>query len=202
MSQELARHPVGNFFIKRALQVRLIYRITIAVLIATLVCACTLFLVYYFTYNSILLYIMDIKGNLTKETIVDILVPSLIISSLVNILMAIFVGLYASRKYAVPIYKIEQWVRHLLEGRISAQIQFREKEELRDLSHNCNMLTDQLQQKFTAIAAHLDALEAAQKQNKHIAAIAAILGSVDYKNDPIKIETAILKHVRPGEQKS
>lgn len=141
MTEQFHRKPLSNFFIKRSLQIRLIIKIVIAALLATIICSCTLLIVYYLRYNSVLLYTMDQLTNLNKENIIFIILPSLLISSLVNFIVAVCLGLYASRKYAVPIYKLEQWARMIRQGKISAQIRFREREEMKELSDDCNELT-------------------------------------------------------------
>ena len=103
MTEQFHRKPLSNFFIKRSLQIRLIIKIVIAALLATIICSCTLLIVYYLRYNSVLLYTMDQLTNLNKENIIFIILPSLLLSSLVNFIVAVCLGLYASRKYAVPI---------------------------------------------------------------------------------------------------
>src|SRR4030042_1578517 len=113
MKKKAIRKPVANFFIKRDLQIRLIKKIVAAVLISTVVCMATLLLTYLAKYKSAAFYRVTFNigasiGN--RENIISIIFPSLLISSIVNLFIAIGIGLYASRKYAVPIFKLEQWV--------------------------------------------------------------------------------------------
>lgn len=145
------RRPIGNFFIKRELQLRLIAKIVLTVLITTVICVASLLFVFYLRYKTILLYQMSIEGELSKEHIVDVLLPSLLISGIVNILLGIGVGLYASRKYAVPIYKLEQWAMLLKNGHLTAKLRFREKEEMKELSDHCNLLGEEMRSRFARV---------------------------------------------------
>ncbi len=145
------RRPIGNFFIKRELQLRLIAKIVLTVLITTVICVASLLFVFYLRYKTILLYQMSIEGELSKEHIVDVLLPSLLISGIVNILLGIGVGLYASRKYAVPIYKLEQWAMLLKNGHLTAKLRFREKEEMKELSDHCNLLGEEMRGRFARV---------------------------------------------------
>jgi nitrate/nitrite-specific signal transduction histidine kinase len=197
--QQVHRKYIGNFFIKRSLQIRLIVKIVVAALLATIICSCTLLLVYYLKYNSVLLYQMDQLTNLTKENIIFIILPSLLISSLVNFFIAVCLGLYASRKYAVPIYKLEQWARMIRQGKISAKIQFREREEMKELSDDCNNLTSDLREKFIQIKKQALMLKEKTKDSEEIQKIENVLSSLQLEAETIEIHTSTLRVA--GEEK-
>jgi hypothetical protein len=191
--QQVHRRYIGNFFIKRSLQIRLIMKIVIAAILATIICSCTLLLVYYLKYNSVLLYQMDQLTNLTKENIIFIILPSLLISSFVNFIIAVCLGLYASRKYAVPIYKLEQWARMIRQGRISAKIQFREREEMKELSDDCNNLTKDLRDKFILIKQQTLLLKDKTKDSPEVQNIEKILATLQLEAETIEIHTSSLR---------
>jgi hypothetical protein len=191
--QEVRRQPFSTFFIKPSLQIRLIVKIVVAAIIATFTCSCTLLVVYYLKYDSVLLYQMDEFTNLTKENIVFIILPTLLISSLVNFVLAAALGLYASRKYAVPIYKLEQWAGMIRKGKISAQIQFRERSELKELSDDCNTLTGDLKEKFVTINKQVLLLKETMKDSVAIRKIEEVLSSLEFEVEPIKIHTTMFK---------
>jgi hypothetical protein len=191
--QKVRRKSIGTFFIKRSLQMRLILKIVVAAIIATFICSGTLLLVYYLKYDSVLLYQMDRFTNLTKENIVFIILPTLLISSLVNFVLAVCLGLYASRKYAVPIYKLEQWAGLIRQGKISAQIQFRERQELKELSDDCNTLANGLKEKFVAIKKQAQLLGEKMKDSPELRKIEDVLSTLEFEAEPIKIHTTIFK---------
>ena len=191
--QQVHRRYVGNFFIKRSLQIRLIVKIVVAAILATIICSCTLLVVYYLKYNSVLLYQMDQLTNLTKENIIFIILPSLLISSFVNFIIAVCLGLYASRKYAVPIYKLEQWARMIRQGKISAKIQFREREEMKELSDDCNNLTSDLREKFVMIKKQTMLLKDKTKDSEEIRKIEDVLSTLQLEAETIEIHTSTLR---------
>jgi signal transduction histidine kinase len=189
MENQFARKPVGNFFIKKPLQVRLILKIVVAVIVATFISSGTLLLVYYMTYKSVLLYQMDRLTNLTKENIIFIILPSLLLSAFVNFLMAVGIGLYASRKYAVPVYKLENWARLLRDGKITAKLQFREKEELKELADQCNSLSCELHAKLLEVQKHADALSETEHDGSQLKKIKDILATFELDAQTIEIHT-------------
>src|SRR5690554_3070038 len=135
MNQKTARKPIGNFFIKKSLQLRLVSKIVLAAIVSTLISSGSLLLVYYLKYQTVIVYQLDkYSQELTRDHLVYLILPTLLISSVVSLLVSLGVGLYSSRKYAVPIYKLEQWATLLSEGKMSVLLRFREKEEMRDLS--------------------------------------------------------------------
>jgi methyl-accepting chemotaxis protein len=192
MPANTGRKPIANFFIKKDLQLRLITKIVLAVLAATMVSALTLLGVYYLRYESVLLYQMDHLANLTKENIIAILLPTLLISGLVNIVVAFFIGLYASRKYAVPIYKLEQWSSLLNDGNLTAQLRFREKDEMRELTRRCNELSESLRQKFVTLKAGLKTLDEAHPQSEAIKELREIVDSMAVDTGTIEVHTTFV----------
>jgi len=159
MKQRVAgRKPVGNFFVKRELQMTVILRIVTAALVATIMSAATIVLVYYLQHRSVLLYQLHETGSLSRSSIFGLILPSLIISIVVNLILAVCIGLYASRKYAVPVYKLEQWAQLLRSGKLNVTLRFREQKRMRELSDQFNSLTGDLRDKFLEVkklVAHL-----------------------------------------------
>lgn len=146
------RKPIGNFFIKKELQLRLIVRIVTAALLSTLLSSASLILVYYVKYKTVIVYQLDkLTQELNREHIVFLILPTLLVSVIVSVIVAFGIGLYASRKYAVPIYKLEQWASLLIGGKLAAMLRFREKEEMKELSDKCNQLSKEMMDRFLQI---------------------------------------------------
>ena len=205
MTEEHIRKPISNFFIKKELQIRLIKKIVVAVLIATIVSVATLLLTYLVKYKSTVIYqvtfeMVESGGDedqssatiSNREKITSLILPSIIISGIINIVIAFFIGLYASRKYAVPIFKLEQWVKLLHEGRMNAQLRFREKEEMRELSSSCNKLAEELKNKFNQIEKLTKELKDMEKNPEVIKKIQDIIDTVEFKSETIEVHTSYL----------
>jgi len=193
MTGNFHRKPLGNFFIKKALQIRLIVKIVIAAIVATLISSGSLLLVYYVKYKSVLLYQMDQMTNLTKENIVFIILPSLLVSALASFIMALCIGLYSSRKYAVPIYKLEHWAKLLKEGKITAKIRFREKEEMKELADYCNELSSDLLKKLLELKKQTELIGSTEKNGEALKKIQEIIATFELNADTIEIHTTHYK---------
>jgi methyl-accepting chemotaxis protein len=189
MQQAFIRKPIGNFFIKKSLQMRLIAKIVGVVLFSTIVCVLSLLLIFYVRYKSSIFYHMDLDGNLTKQYIVSLLMPSLLVSAVVNILVGLGVGMYASRKYAVPIYKLEQWATLLLNGHLNAKLIFREKEEMKELSDHCNALSDTVRKRFAEIKKQVIAYKENKKPCEEIEAIEKTISDLELQTGLIDVTT-------------
>jgi len=190
MSSKAHRKPIGNFFIKRSLQLRLIKKISVAALLSTVASTISLILVYYLKYQTVIVYQLDkITQELNREHIVYLILPTLLVSALVSIIVAFGIGLYASRKYAVPIYKLEQWATLLRAGKIGATLRFREKEEMKELSDRCNQLATEYRNRFLELQKQVALL----KENSATTGVAEdlekILINLELDHAPIEVNT-------------
>jgi signal transduction histidine kinase len=180
MANAVVRKPVGNFFIKKSLQLGLIVKILTASIVSSLVAAGTLFLVYYQMYRSTAVYMFDHGTNaLSHESIAHLIVPTLGISTAVSLLLAFGIGLYASRKYAVPVFKIEQWASQLLSGKLTATLRFREREEMKELSNRCNELGTMFRETMLEIQKDVKALQAAGVKEPAVGRMAEMVGKME-----------------------
>ncbi|GBU22449.1 hypothetical protein R80B4_02358 [Fibrobacteres bacterium R8-0-B4] len=174
------RKPVGNFFIKRSLQLRLIINVMTVSIVSSIVSAGTLLIVYFYKYDTTVLYMFNELDNvLQRESIIRLILPTLIISSVVGLALAFGIGLYASRKYAVPVFKIEQWASQVLNGDITAVLRFREKEEMKDLSDKCNEMGTMFREIMAGIQKDVKALQTAGVRGPEVNAIAEKLGRLE-----------------------
>ncbi|MDO5575697.1 MAG: hypothetical protein Q4F84_01345 [Fibrobacter sp.] len=192
MSKKTARKPIGNFFIKKALQLQLISKIVIAALVSTLISSGSLLLVYYLKYQTVIIYQLDKHSQeLTRDHLVFLILPTLLVSSVVALLVALGVGLYSSRKYAVPVYKLEQWATLLINGKMSALLRFREKDEMKDLSTKCNQLTEKLKTKFSEISKISEIMKQSDPSSTAAKQIDSILSDIELESEPIEVKTQI-----------
>ncbi|MDR0330926.1 MAG: hypothetical protein LBH93_04365 [Chitinispirillales bacterium] len=189
-ANQTLRKPVGNFFIKKSLQMGLIIKILAAALVSSAISSGALLLVYYLKYNTIAVYIWNQdNNNLQKDHIIYLILPTLIISMVVGLLVAFGIGLYASRKFAVPVYKIEQWAGMILGGKMTAVLKFREEEEMKDLSQKCNELGSFVRETMIEIQKDVQAIQAAGVTNPKLSEIAEKLNKLELTNNPIEIHS-------------
>jgi len=190
MSSKINRKPIGNFFIKKALQLRLIKKIVAAALLSTLASSASLIAVYYIKYQTVIVYQLDkFTQELHREHIVYLILPTLLVSALVSVAVSCGIGLYASRKYAVPIYKLEQWASLLRSGKMSAMLRFREKEEMKELSDRCNLLAAELRNRFVDIGHQLGRLKKGEDCAQCATELEKALQNLDLSMNPIEVTT-------------
>jgi hypothetical protein len=190
MSGKMHRKPIGNFFIKKSLQIRLITKIVIAALLSTIVSSGSLILVYFLKYQTVIVYQLDkVTQDLNREHIIFLILPSLLVSALVSIFVSFCIGLYSSRKYAVPIYKLEQWATLLRSGKMSALLRFREKEEMKELSDRCNQLASEMRNRFLEIKKQADLLKENDATKGVAVDLEKVLENLDLTMDPIEVTT-------------
>lgn len=196
MPTKVSRKPIGNFFIKKQLQVRLITKIVMAVLLSTLIFAGVLAVTYHFTYRDAAFYQVTLSRTEPeigdRLNIIAIILPSLLISAVVNIVIAFGVGLYASRKYAVPIYKLEQWSNLLRQGRLSAKLLFREKQEMEDLINGCNEFTEELRDRLLKVKRAAHALQKRDPDSQELRTVVGILDTLELESQPIEVHTSFM----------
>jgi hypothetical protein len=193
MSSSAMRRPLGNFFIKRSLQIRLILKVVLAVLISTIVSSFSLIFVYFIKYNTVIVYFLEkLTQELTREHIIFLILPTLVISFVVNIFVAIGIGMYASRKYAVPIYKLEQWATLLCEGKLTVTLRFREKEEMRELSEKCNQFATHLSERFQTMKKQVETLKEKGVPESDLKVLQDILNEVETEK-PIEVNTTFMR---------
>jgi hypothetical protein len=195
MNTKFHRKPIANFFVKKPLQVQMIFNIVTVVLLTTILSFASMVVIYILRYNTTLVYQLDkvTLGLSRTDNIVYLILPTLLFSALVNLLLAFGIGFYASRKYAIPIYKLEQWCTLLLKGKLTAMLLFREKEEFKDLSSKCNELTNLFRDRFTSIKHEVAKLKQENPDSPSVKKIEQAIEGFDLSTDPIELNTGYFK---------
>jgi methyl-accepting chemotaxis protein len=145
------RRPIKNFFVKKELQLGYIRKIVSIVILTAAISIIVLAGVYYYKSGSGYFYFVskDLMGDLIRQSILQTILPSLIIAEIISVIMGVLIGLVSSRKFAIPVYKIENWTDELMKGNYKSRIIFREKDEFETLCSRCNSLSERLQSQFT-----------------------------------------------------
>lgn len=161
MNDKNARQPIRHFFIKKPMQYKIIGEVLLAVFLTALLTTVAVSLIYNVKSRDGSFYYMsnDTKQDLELKNILEMVLPSVIGAQVISMLIGLGIGLFSSRKIAVPIYKFEKWVTNLKTGNLLTRIEFREKEDMEDLTHECNMLVDFYRDKFVQINDALKKLE-------------------------------------------
>jgi methyl-accepting chemotaxis protein len=161
MTQKNVRHPVRHFFIKKSMQYKIIAEILFVVLLTAIITTVSLSFMYNSKSKNGSFYYMsnDSKQDLELKNVIEVILPSVVGAQLFSIVVGLGIGLFSSRKMAVPIYKFEKWVFQLKNGNLNTKLSFRENEEMKDLTLQCNALAEYYRDVFKEIDNAVAALE-------------------------------------------
>jgi len=98
----------------------------------------------------------NITEDLKLKSILGIVLPPVIAAELVAVLFAFGIGLFSSRKIAVPVYKIEKWATRLKNGKLNTTLAFREEDRLTELAVQCNAAVEYYRQILSEIKVHTE----------------------------------------------
>lgn len=188
VSDKSARKPISNFLIKRSLQTGIILQIFFVTILTSVITCAILGLFYLDKSRDGSFYYMsnDVMQDLELTSVLGIILPALITAQLVSLVIAFAIGLFSSRKVAVPIYKIEKWATQLRAGNLNTKLVFRERERktTSELTRECNGVSDFYKALFSEIGAATEGMDAdtgnATAVRKHVDTIKKALGRVHY----------------------
>jgi len=146
VADKSSRKPISNFLIKRSLQTGIIVNVLIT-MILTSVLTCAILAWFYNAksqHGSFYYMSNDVMQDLELTNILGIILPALIVAQFVSLVIAFGIGMFSSRKVAVPVYKIEKWAGQLRAGNLNTRLVFREKEQkmTSELTRECNAVVD------------------------------------------------------------
>jgi hypothetical protein len=142
MNKKVTRKPIKHFFLKKSMQISIIFKIIFIVFLTSLITTIILSYNYITKSKGGNFYYMsnDIMKDLELTNILGLVLPALIIAQLVTLIIVFFIGMSSSRKAAVPIYRLEKWANQIKNGNLMTNLGFRETEVMKDLTLQCNNL--------------------------------------------------------------
>jgi methyl-accepting chemotaxis protein len=161
VTQRNVRQPFRHFFIKKGMQFKIIAEILFVAMLTAILTTGTLTIMYNSKAKNGTFYYMsnDSKEDLQLRGILELILPSVLGAQVFSILIGLGIGLFSSRKMAVPIYKFEKWVSQLKNGNLNTKLSFRENEEMKDLTLQCNALASYYRGVFTELDKAVSVLE-------------------------------------------
>jgi methyl-accepting chemotaxis protein len=186
MTDKTLRRPFSNFFVKKSMQVSIIARIVLVVLVSTALTTLLLAFIYNAKSQSGSFYYMsdNIMEDLKLHSILGLVLPALISAQVVALLITLGIGLFSSRKIAVPQYKIEKWASQLGEGNLNTRLAFRETREMQELTERCNAVATTYRDIFVEIDRSVGAIEKEPGDSRTVSAevkkVRTILDKLQY----------------------
>jgi signal transduction histidine kinase len=102
---------------------------------------------------------------------------------MIGVGVAFVIGMFSSRKIAVPLYKVEKWAYRLRNGKLNSELAFREEDRLEDLTSQCNGVTEFFRKTFLEIQELTSSIEQNPENTAlvkyRIAAIKRVLEKVE-----------------------
>lgn len=135
--QTMKRRPIAHFFVKPALQAKLTAFFVGAAVLSSFG---TLGAIYLLTRINL----DGLEGLRTAWYYLKATYPGFLVAGAVSLLVGVFVGIWASRKVALPIYKVEQWSRRLREGNLQERLGMRAEDYWGEMAASCNRFTEDL----------------------------------------------------------
>lgn len=145
--QMLSRKPLANFVFYPAIQWPQILRNCLLVTVTALLTGLMIVLLYQWQYGSTSLYVMDQESAffpLERRSLLILLLPALVSAIVMAILLGWLLALAASRRIALPIFKVIQWSKHVADGNLRTQLAFRPGDRLDELARSCNTALEQV----------------------------------------------------------
>ena len=98
MSDKHLRHPLKNFFVKKSIQINIIWKIIITVIIAASFTTGLVMFLYNLKSSEGSFYYMsnDMMQDLELKNIIGIVLPSIIVVEIIAIMIAFGIGLILS----------------------------------------------------------------------------------------------------------
>ncbi len=187
MTEKNVRRPFSNFFVKKSIQFGIIGKILFVVFLSTVLTTILLAVAYNAKSQGGSFYYMsnNIMEDLKLQSILGIILPALISAQLVSLVIGFAIGCFSSRKVAVPIYKIEKWATQLRNGKLNTHLAFREGEEMKELTIQCNAVADKFKRMCNDISDSVERMQHVPDKpgavSSHLSRIKSILDEVEFK---------------------
>ena len=128
MKNESELIPRKNYFINKPFQVNFLFRISLAVLLSTMLLST---IIFYLSQSGTTVVFRNFHLEVlsTSEYILSSIFISLAISILVSFVLYFVLGLIYSHQISGPMYRFERIFNHLSEGELVQSVELRQNDE-------------------------------------------------------------------------
>jgi methyl-accepting chemotaxis protein len=153
-AKSFTRKPLRNFiFLPKVQWPQIVGNMALAGFTALGTGAAILYL-YHREFGESSIYVMDrssILFPLDRRGLLDLLLPAVGATTLMGMFLGWLMAFGASRRIALPIYKVEQWARRISSGDLHVRVGFRKADHLDELANACNGALDKVREDFLEI---------------------------------------------------
>lgn len=152
--KSIERKPLRNFIFDPRLQWPQILRNGLLVVFTSLGTGLAIVYLYNREFGSMSIYVMDRNSAfypLDRQGLVSMLLPAVLATTLSGLFLGWLLTLGASRRIALPIFKVKQWASRVAEGDLHVRLGFRKNDGLQSLADQCNAALDRVRSGYEEI---------------------------------------------------
>ncbi len=150
MKNESELIPRKNYFINKPFQVNFLFRISLAVLLSTMLLST---IIFYLSKSgtTVVFRNFHLEVMSTSEYILSSIFVSLSISILVSFVLYFVLGLIYSHQISGPMYRFERVFKHLSEGELVQTVELRQNDEWKGTAASLESALDALREKMAQL---------------------------------------------------
>jgi methyl-accepting chemotaxis protein len=144
-TRKINRKPIRNFVFEPKIQWPQIVRNGLMAFFTSMGTGGAILLIYYREFGDSSIYVMDRNSAffpLDHTGLLPLLTPAVAGTTIAGMLLGWLLTLGASRRIALPIFKVEQWTQKVSEGNLHLRLSFRDSDRLESLAEGCNSVVD------------------------------------------------------------
>lgn len=149
-----ARKPVRNFIFHPKIQWPQILRNMLLAAFTAIGTGIAIMYLYHREFGESSIYVMDRSSALyplDRRGLLDLLLPAVAATTLMGMLLGWLMAFGASRRIALPVFKVSLWARRISEGDLHVRMGFRKPDNLDELAEACNSALDSVRDGFVDI---------------------------------------------------
>lgn len=161
------RKPVRNFIFHPKIQGPQILRNMLLAAFTALGTGVAIMFLYHREFGESSIYVMDRSSALyplDRRGLLDLLLPAVGATTLMGMLLGWLMAFGASRRIALPVFKVSMWARRISEGDLHVRMGFRKNDNLEELAEVCNSALDKAKEGYV----DLQSLAADEKIPKEV----------------------------------
>jgi len=153
-NQTINRKPIRNFIFDPRSQWPQILRNGLLVVFTSMGTGLAILYLYSREFGSMSVYVMDRNSAfypLDRQSLISMIFPAILATTLSGLFLGWLLTFGASRRIALPIFKVKQWAQRIAEGDLHVRLGFRKHDGLEDLADQCNAALDRLRSGYEEI---------------------------------------------------
>lgn len=145
------RKPLRNFIFHPKIQGPQILRNVLLAAFTAVGTGVAIMFLYHREFGESSIYVMDRSSALyplDRRGLLDLLLPAVGATTLMGMFLGWLMAFGASRRIALPVFKVSLWARRISEGDLHVRMGFRKNDGLDELAEACNLALDKAKEGY------------------------------------------------------